>query len=272
MNYDIFVSDFDGTLIGRDGTVSKHTVSAIARYRAAGGIFAVCTGRMLVSILPRLQELGLKEGVVIAYQGATIADIRTGALLKNEGFSREEAGEVIRTLEEGDFHIHVYSAEKLYSNRRDNYLAEYERVCGVKGEVPDVPLSVFVERENIPVVKTLLMCSEEEQPKVLSSLRRKLGEKYFVTRSNKTLVEIMPKGQTKASAIGFLSERFGVPKERIAAIGDEENDLPMLEAAGGKFAVEGAVEVLKKVACVVPSAEEDGVAYAIEKYAMGEDL
>ena len=61
MKYKVFLSDFDGTLVRGDGTISKRTVEAIEAYRKRGGIFAVCTGRMPSSILPRLQELGIDE-------------------------------------------------------------------------------------------------------------------------------------------------------------------------------------------------------------------
>ena len=91
MKYPLFLSDFDGTLVRRDGTVSEENRRAIERYRSAGGVFAVCTGRGLTSIVPRLADVGMREGLVVAYQGATIADIATGKLLKDDGFTREQA-------------------------------------------------------------------------------------------------------------------------------------------------------------------------------------
>ena len=98
MKYRLFVSDFDGTLVRDDGSISPRNIEAVARFRRSGGIFAVCTGRMLSSIRPRLKELGLQEGIVVAFQGAQIADIGTGKLLKDEAFSEEEALEVVRFL------------------------------------------------------------------------------------------------------------------------------------------------------------------------------
>lgn len=268
MKYRLFVSDFDGTLVRADGTVSKRNIAAIAAYRKAGGIFAVCTGRMLTSIRLRLKELGLEEGLVVAFQGAQIADIATGKLLRDAAFSHEDALEVIRFLEDRDVHFHIYSGEELYANKRDGLLEAYEKICGVKGTVPDLLLSDMVALNHMRVTKALVMCMPEEQQKVKVCLEEKFGEKYFITLSSEWLVEIMPKGQTKAAAIGFLSEYYKIPREEIAAIGDQENDVPMLNAAGGKFAVASGVGALKRIATVVPSCEEDGVAYAIEHYAM----
>ncbi len=270
MNYPLFVSDFDGTLLRPDGTVSRETVRAIADYRRAGGIFAVCTGRMLTSILPRLPALGLTEGVVAAYQGATVAEIGTGRLLRDEAFSREAAVSLVARLEEMGVHIHIYTVGALFCNRRDALLAQYEAVCGVKGTVPDVPLSVLCRTERI--VKVLIMCEAREQERLFGLCTEKFSREFFVTRSAPTLIEFMPEGQTKAAAIGFLGQYYGVPREKIAAIGDEKNDLPMLGAAGGRFAVANAAQELKKIATVVPSCTEDGVAYALQHYAMGEDL
>ncbi len=268
MRYSLFLSDFDGTLVRADGTISKRNVDMIAEYRKRGGIFAVCTGRMLSSIRQRLKELGLEEGLVVAFQGAQIADIATGKLLKDDAFTPEQAMEVVRFLEERGLHVHVYAGEDLYANRRNAMLEAYEKICGVKGIVPEIPLSEMMRANSLRVVKALAMCPPEEQRAVKAMLEERFKDEYFITNSSEWLVEIMPKDQTKAAAIGFLGEYYNIPKERIAAIGDQENDLPMIRAAGGKFAVENAVEELKRIATVVPSCEEDGVAYAIEHYAL----
>ena len=70
----LIVSDFDGTLITSSHTVPEDVKSAINEYVACGGIFAVCTGRMISSILPRVRELGLK-GLDVGYYGDAIAEI-----------------------------------------------------------------------------------------------------------------------------------------------------------------------------------------------------
>ncbi len=270
MNYDIFLCDFDGTLVRGDGTISEKNRRAIEKYRNGGGIFAVCTGRMPASILPRLKELGIEEGLVVAYQGATVLDVATGKPLKNDGFTKEQAQRALRFLEGEDVHIHAYTLNDCYCNRDDEGLRIYEKVCGVTGIAVAEPLSDYVERNGLHIVKALAMLPPEEKEGLRLRAQVALGDEFFVTCSSDWLVEIMPAAQNKAAAADFLSAYYGVPLCRVAAIGDQLNDLPMIERAGGKFAVENAQEPLKKIARVVPSCEEDGVAYAIEKYAMGE--
>ena len=270
MRYPLFLSDFDGTLVRADGTISERNKNAIARYRAAGGIFAVCTGRMLTSIVPRLRELGLGDGLAVAFQGATIADLATGKLLKDEGFSEEDALKVVRLLEAEGVHIHIYTVDALYSNRDDELLRVYEEICRVRRTAVVEKLSAFIKERHPRVVKALAMVEPEKKADLAARLSAALGDKFFVTCSSDWLVEVMPAGQDKAAAVGFLSKYYHVPREKIAAIGDQLNDLPLLRAAGGRFAVENAEEELKSQATVVPSCEEDGVAYAIENFAMGD--
>ncbi len=269
MKYKLFVSDFDGTLVRSDGTLSKKNIEAIGRYREAGGIFAVCTGRMLPSILPRARELGLTEGLLVAFQGATVCDLATEKLLLDKGFGREDALRVLRLLEARDLHIHMYTVYDLYCNRRDRWLAQYETICGVKANVvTDEPLSAVAEREDLRIVKTLAVVAPSESAALCAQLQEALGERFFVTTSAPTLVEIMPADQTKGEAVKFLSRYYGIAREEIAAIGDQWNDLPMIQAAGGKFTVKNGVAELKKYAKEVASNDEDGVAEAILKYAM----
>ena len=264
MRYPLFLSDFDGTLVRADGTVSEENKRAIARYRRAGGVFAVCTGRGLASILPRLKELSLTEGLVVAYQGATIADIATGRLLRDDGFSREDAVRTARLLERLTRHVHVYTVDALYSNVRDEALALYEKICGVRAEVvTDMPLSRFIEERGLRVVKQLAMVEKEERAPLAARLSESLGAAFYVTCSADFLVEVMPAGQDKGSAVEFLCRHYHIPRAKCAAIGDQCNDLPMLRAAGGAFAVANAEREVLRGARVVASCEENGVAEAL---------
>ena len=264
MKYPLFLSDFDGTLVRSDGTISEGNKRAIAAYRKAGGTFAVCTGRMLTSILPRLKELGIEEGLVIAYQGATIADVATGALVKDDGFSREDALRVVRLLEENGRHVHVYTVNDLYANRRDEALEIYEHICGVRATiVSDMSLAEFIEKNDLRVVKALAMVPPEARNALMTELQDRLGEAFVVTCSAAILVEVMPKEQTKAAAVDFLSQKYSIPAGKIAAIGDQLNDLPMILRAGGRFAVGNAAQPLKDAAHVVADFEQDGVAEAL---------
>ena len=268
MNYDLFISDFDGTLVKGDGTISDHSKEVIEEYRRRGGIFTVCTGRMVPSILPRAEELNIKTGPVICFQGSVVYDMGRREVVSAGYFPQQAALPLIRLLEGEGLHIHIYTVWHLYTNRRDGMLEAYERVCGVKGEVVGGALADFAEREKLDIVKVLVMVEPEKREALRERLSRHLGEGYYVTSSSDWLVEVMPAGENKGKAVTFLSQYYQIPASRIAAAGDQLNDLPMIEAAGGKFAVANGVEALKRAATLIPSNEEDGVAYALEQYVM----
>ena len=192
----------------------------------------------------------------------------TEQVLSSGHFPLQAALSLIRMLEAEKLHIHIYTVWHLYTNLRDEMLVLYEKVCGVKAEVPACPLSEFAEREKLDIVKVLVMVEPEKREALRERLSQRLGEEYYVTSSSDWLVEVMPAGENKGKAVTFLSGYYHIPQERIAAAGDQLNDLPMLEAAGGKFAVSNGVEALKRTATLIPSNEEDGVAYALEQYVM----
>lgn len=269
MKYQIFISDFDGTLVRDDGTISQNNKNAIRKFTEKGGIFAICTGRMTPAILPRVHELGL-SGVVASFQGAVITDIATGENLRCCGFEGDRAYEIVEELEKRGYHTHMYTAEKMYCNVDDEALKAYERVCRVKAEIVE-NLHEFARKNALKIIKVVVFVRKEERAATEQTLSKLFSEGCYVTSSAHYLVEVMPEGRNKGEAVTFLSEYYGVDAEKIAAIGDMNNDIPLVSAAGGKFAVENAEENLKKLACVVPSCEEDGVAYAIETYAMEEE-
>lgn len=266
LKYPLFLCDFDGTLVRADGSISQKNAEAIARYREAGGTFIVCTGRVLSAILPRLDEAGIKEGLVAALQGSVIADIATGKVFKYAHFPAEEGLAIVNELVSRSLHVHVYEKDEFYCNKDDEALALYEKICKVKAIVaPD--LTKTVREKNVKIVKILVMCRPNDG--LYEELLRLYGEKYFVTRSAPFLVELLPKGENKGAAAEFLSSYYHVPLERMAAIGDENNDLSMIEKVGGKFTPASGDPALQAIATVVAPCEEDGVAEALS-YAIGE--
>lgn len=265
--YKMVISDFDGTLTGgKDSLVGENTLSAIRALQAAGGIFAVCTGRMLTSILPVVRKIGL-SGPVASYQGSVIADIQTGELLRADGFDEATALSVCRFMEENGLDIHLYTMDTLYTNYYNERLAYYEQVCAVKA-VQKEKLSDCIPSLG-RVIKLAATFPPERLPYVMGLLDKRFGAELYVTSSAKILAEIMPKNQNKGEAVKFIAAHYGVNLSDVIAVGDNYNDLPMLKAAGLGVAVGNAEEALKSAADdVAPPSWEDGVGYIINKYCL----
>ncbi len=268
INYKLIVSDFDGTLIDDNQCIPQKVVEAINEYVECGGIFAVCTGRMLCSILPRVRELGLK-GLVIANQGCVIADIESGKIIKDISLSYTDAYEICRNIEELGRYINIYCGDKIYKDiPKDNeYLQVYERIIGVQTTFVEGKISQFVLNNSLDCHKVSCLVAPNERNKLYSELINRLGSRFDITCSAKVLVEVSPINETKGEAVKFLCKHFGVSIKHCIAVGDNLNDLSMIKVAGLGVAVGNADEQLKEQAHLITDTNNDGaIALIIKKY------
>ncbi len=274
INYPLIVSDFDGTLVNEDGSITEENRNAIARYVAAGGIFAISTGRLPAGILSRVEELGLK-GIVCCCQGAIILNAEDKELLSEGRISLESTLAVCRKMEELHLHIHAYDLWEYYSNVDDEPLRLYEKLTDTKAvRITDKPLSAFLEEKGLRAYKLLAMVEPEDSDRIMRLLAEENFEGCAVTKSAAFLVEVVNAGYSKGTAVAFLANRFGVPLERTIAVGDQRNDIPMIERAGLGVAVQNADEALKEKADVVCAYtnKESAIAKIIEEFGFyGED-
>ena len=91
------------------------------------------------------------------------------------------------------------------------------------------------------------------------------GKDIKIMQSSPFFLEILPAENSKGKSLERLCEIIGIPTENAVAVGDYENDIEMLEAAGISAAVDNAQESLKQKADVIlPSCEENAIAHLIE--------
>ncbi|MCH5142599.1 MAG: HAD family phosphatase [Clostridiales bacterium] len=268
INYRLIISDYDNTLTSCKNQISKEVRKAIKEYVESGGIFAICTGRMLRSIMPQAKKLELK-GLLAANQGIVIADIESGKLIKNGGMTADETAYVCRAIEKLNQHINLYSGDDLYTDipKNNKYLKQYERIVQIKSIHIDGKASDFAQKSNLTYQKVAILIDPNERQRVYESLSNELGDKFDVTCSANVLVEVSPYGETKGNAVEFLAKHYGVPINKTIAVGDNLNDLTMIEIAGIGACVGNGVEELKRAANYVslPSSK-GGIAQIIERY------
>lgn len=273
MKYRLIVSDFDGTLVNSDGTIGNFAKETIAKYRQEGGAFAISTGRMPLGILERANELGLK-GAVSCCQGAVIVDIETRNILFEGRIPNKVAVQACRKMEEMGLHIHAYDLWDFYCNMDDEALKRYEYLTGTKGHlVLDKPLSQFLEERGFDVFKLLAMVPAEENEQIRQTLENEHFDGCIATRSGAYLVEINNAYHSKGTAVQFLSKYYGVPLEETIGVGDQLNDISMIQNAGLGIAVKNADERLKALADYVCeyTNEEGAVGKIIEKFCFGKE-
>ena len=273
INYPLIVSDFDGTLVKRDGTISERNKKAIEKYVAAGGRFAISTGRMPAGILNRARELGLK-GMVCCCQGAIILDIESGNVLSEGRISHETTLKACKKMEELGLHIHVYDLWEYYANMEDHHLAYYENAVRVKAQrVLDKPISQFVKETGLCSYKILAMVNLEDNARIKSKLSKHHFDGCEITKSADYLIEIVNSRYSKGTAVQTLAKYYDLPIEKTIGIGDQTNDLPMIRTAGLGVAVQNADAGLKAEADYICDLthEEDAVAFVIENFGFAKE-
>ena len=268
IKYPLIVSDFDGTLVRSDGTISDFSKSTIEEYIKNGGIFAISTGRMPAGILPRVKELGL-SGFVCCAQGSIIIDVETNEVLLQGTIPNAVAVQVCEKMEEMGLHIHVYDLWDYYSNMDDEALKMYENVVKAKAKlVLDKPISQYVKETGLCPFKILAMVAPADNERVRIELDNQRFTGCNVTRSSVYLVEVGNETYSKGTSLEFLSKKYNIPIENTIAVGDQVNDLPMILTAGLGLAVQNADETLKANATVLQDTHnENAVAKAILQFA-----
>ncbi len=268
LNCKLIVSDFDGTLANSSNEVSKENMEAINRYVSDGGIFAVCTGRILPSILPRVREIGLK-GLVIACQGSVVADIESGKIIRNIKLNSAQTSKICAGLEAIGANVQAFTDEGFYTDipAEAEHLKLYESITGINAKHVDMPVSSYILHNNISCQKVATLVAPEEQAELYEKLIKLFDGEFEVTCSAKVLIEIVPVGENKGTALSFLAQHYGVSQNLTCAIGDNLNDLSMIEAAGYGVAVGNASDALKEKAIIVTiTNDEHAVAKIINEY------
>lgn len=264
-NFKILISDFDGTLFRSDKTVSAANVAAINAFKARGGIFAVCTGRMTAGIEHVLKGIGYK-GLFVSFNGAEIVDTEKGVLYSNK-IKNDVLYKVTKFIEDRGVYVQAYPDNKLLISKYNENTEFYLSLNKVEFIVKN-PICEYIKDTNIESAKVLIFDEPQKIDGIIEDLRREFP--YLeVVRATEKMVEITNKGVLKSYGVKRLSEIFNVPVADIAAMGDAGNDIPMIRAAGLGIAVQNASDDVKAASdIVVPSCDEDAVKFVIENYCM----
>lgn len=266
MKYKMICSDLDDTLIGRKQQYGKGEKDAIKRYVEAGGKFVIVTGRMTAGALPVCRELDL-HGEVLTYQGAVMTDIDSEKTLEAVTIPCDSATEIARYAEEKGYYIQTYIGNDFYTQKATDYSHLYVKVAHATYKETGVPLSEYIEKNRVSPPKFVLL----GDPKVTFGIRddmiSRFGKEFLINISKPFIVEIIPHGISKGSAVARLAEKHGIKREEVICVGDSDNDIPMLEYGGLSVCVKGGSEGAKKASDVIaPDCDDDPITWLIDNY------
>jgi Cof subfamily protein (haloacid dehalogenase superfamily) len=249
-------------LIAEDAVLRPRTRAAIERVRAAGIHVILVTGRMFQSARPYALEAGLDDPV-ICYQGAVVAEPRTGRWLRHVPIPLQLARETIGALEGEGFSLNCYVDDKLYVAAVTPGARRYAEFQHLQlHEVGDLLAWLNASPTKLVVI---------DDPNVLDELEVRMKAYFdgrlYISKSLPYFLEFASPDVTKAAGLDFVSKALGFTAERTVAFGDGENDVELLDWAGYGVAVENAHDRVKAVAdFVCPRVDEEGVAQVLEAY------
>lgn len=243
----LLCTDLDGTLLGSDRSVSKENLEAIDYFKSNGGRFTFVTGRAPITA-KRMYEMVHPNAAIGCFNGGGVYDFETDALLRFKELDRE-ALELVAAVDRElpEVGIQVNGARHIYFNKENAAQEHFRKITGVPN------LSCHFTEVPEPMAKVLLLHAEDAVIRAVAALlaAHPLASKYDFIRSEPTLYEILPKGVSKGGALLQLAEIYGIDPKRTIAVGDYDNDVSMLAAAGLGIAVENASEAAKRAADLV---------------------
>ncbi len=271
--------DLDGTLINDKKEVSWHTREVIERATKQGVVIVPATGRPFIGI-PK-EVLSLPVSYAVTANGAGVYRIASRERLYENCIPWEEAYRLLTMLKEydvmGDCFIDGYGfgeEEKLEHSCQFAMSEETRKyIKATRKTVKDLPEYV---KENRCQVEKITMNFKERDGILLweKEIREEFAKNYTgyaVVKGMPTNLEVTAGTATKGNALLHLGGLLGIKQEEIMACGDSENDLEMLKAVGVGVAMGNAVpEILEAADYVTLTNREDGVAAAIEKFAIGD--
>ncbi len=264
----LLVLDIDGTISGKSNMISEPVKQAIQAVQAKDIQVAIATGRMYRSALRFHQEIA--SGLpLLAYQGAWIQDPLTEKILRHWTVPKKLAHELLDYYEQPDLlellSVHFYINDQLYVREITKETEIYAERSGI------TPIAVGDLRQaltNEPT-KILALCDDTD---VIEKLLGNLQKQYtpaelYLTKSVATFFEATNPLVNKGTGVKYLAEELlGLQPTNVMTIGDNFNDVEMLEYAGIGVAMGNAPKEVQAIATwVAPSVEQDGVAVAIEQ-------
>jgi Cof subfamily protein (haloacid dehalogenase superfamily) len=255
----LIVTDIDGTLLDDRGKLPQENIRAIRKARERGIVVAICTGRFPENAYLLLEDYNLRCPIIGANGGRTVdEDLRT---LTEHTMDPSAAAQVLDTVltfgaqcfifgrrfvctckEGGHHHSELSHGDRIRALGFTYYHGPQNARACVKTSVykfyvcNDVPLE--------PIREALWMIPDTE-----------------ITQSGEYNIEVMPKGINKGLGVKEFAAHLGIPMCQVMALGDENNDIPMLRHAALGIAMDNASDVVKSHANYITTHVDDNGIY-----------
>ena len=256
--------DLDGTLLTSAKRISPANAEALRAARRQRGVHVVlASARPPRSVMPFYEELGL-DAPMINYNGALVYDPHGRRVLMHLPIPLKTAREIVRLARRLHKEVLV-SAEILdrwFTDRLDKrYLTETARLFKPNRIAP------IGEWLVEPVTKLLLLAPAARLTELQAAIAEAFPHQVSMVQTEENLLQVMHVTVSKAQALRCIAGELAVSRQHVMAIGDNANDVGMIQWAGVGVAVGNATPEVKAAAKVLTEAnDEDGVAKVVRRF------
>lgn len=279
MKYKLLAIDMDGTFLDSEHKPLKENYVAIRKAAELGVKIVICSGRIPAALKLFLDDMP-KSQPIIAGNGSVVFDNDFNEIHK-EYIDQNSVESIIRMMRE--------EYEDVYYQIMDPYVVYSE---GIGKLVQDFLFKLNLSlprnhRMEFRLVPDLLTYIQEHKVKALKIEVHEIGKKSFaeirkkiekindveVVSSGFESLEIVKKGINKGKALEVLAKHYGYSLEECIAVGNDENDIEMLQKAGLGIAVKNANPKAKKAADYITENDNNNnaVAEVVEKFILNVD-
>lgn len=256
----LVATDIDGTILPYNGKFTDGVMNCISRLQKFGVKVVIVTGRMYKGAVKISEFLNL-DTPVVAYNGGYIR--YRDDVLYEKYLTPERTKFIIQWARDNDVHLNLYSDETLYTECECDEIkryAEYQKL--------DYKIADFTKLSYDKIHKLLAIdYNNYERVTNWANTMSELLPDLYVIKSTPYFCEFSPKEATKACAVDFLKDYWGLEKNEILTIGDQDNDIELIKSGGISVAMGNGTDELKKYAeYITGSVEDDGFVSAMEKF------
>ncbi|MGD9176245.1 MAG: HAD family hydrolase [Desulfobacterales bacterium] len=268
----LFVCDFDGTLLKTDRSFSSEDLEALKRLGELGIARAIATGRSLYSI-NTIPISNLPVDFLIFSSGAGINLHPDGLIIRNTGLEAHQVSQAIQILQASqlDFMVHRpipdNHAFSYFESTSDN--ADFSKRIDIYRQFAK-PMDKRHDGFDMATQLLAVVPPEDTRP-LIQTLRTALPDFNIIQTTSpldgrSTWIEIFPASVSKSLAAAWLAEKFGLNADRALSVGNDYNDLDLLDWAGCSFVVRNAPPDLTDRFPTVSSNDNGGVAQAVHQW------
>ena len=249
--------DMDGTLLHNDKSISDYTINVLRKIVEKGILLVPASGRPLNGM--KAAVLNNVKGIkyAICSNGAMLMDVQKEKSISETGIPTEKALKALAYLEQFPVAVYVHTD-------KGTFRAEGWEKTGLS----EKNLGEFLKTSGVNVMKMgAFVLTDELAQKLLEKGSPIPGIAFL--RTGDGIIELNSTNASKGNALYILCEKLGIQLENVLAIGDNENDISMLQAAGISAAMRNAEDDVKQAAkFVAGNNEEDGAAHFLEEWVL----